>query len=109
MYRFTDYDYTLELEGVDLTGAQVIWCTFAQFGREVFTKDQSEATIEGQVIQIHLTQENTGLLSAKYPVFIQLRLLLSDGKAYTSEILKRSVEDVLKPGVMTYESETNTE
>lgn len=105
MHRFTDYDYTFELEGVDLTGASVIWCTFAQFGREIFTKDQAEATIEGQSIQIHLTQEDTGLLSAKYPVYIQLRLMLADGNAYTTEILRRTVEDVLKPGVLTDESE----
>ena len=85
---------------MDLTGARVLWCTFAQFGREIFTKDENDVDIEGQSIYVHLDQEDTGLLSGKYPVMIQLRLLLADGKAYITDILKRSVEDTLKAGVM---------
>lgn len=103
MYKYTDCRQELQLEDVDLTGARVLWATYSQFGREIFTKDEDDVDIEGQSVYVHLTQEDTGLLTGKYPVLIQLRLLLSDGEAYTTEIVKRNVKDVLKAGVMSEE------
>lgn len=99
IYRGTTHDFEFDL-GADLSEVSYMWVTVSQFGREIFTKDLDDITIDGSAVKLHLTQENTLALKPKMYAYIQIRYLLNDGNAEITETIKRNVQDCLKDGVI---------
>lgn len=86
----------------DLRDARV-YVTYSQIGRNIIEKTNDDIIISETNIQVPLEQEDTLRMSTKYPLFIQIRYVKEDGVANASNIIKVSVEDVLKGGVINYE------
>lgn len=79
-----------------------ICITFSQHGREVFTLEKRDCTIEGNTISTTLTQDQTLSLTANTNVQIQIRVTFAnDGEtdsALASEIITTTVQRILKDG-----------
>lgn len=86
----------------DLTDARV-YVTYAQNEAVIFEKTNEEIIIDEKSVQVPLAQEDTLKISAKYPVYIQIRYVREDGVANASNIIIAPVYDVLKGGVIRYE------
>lgn len=64
--RYTDKTYTLRLTGFDFTVVEGIHVTFAQNNTAIF--DMPDPTVmTNEVIQFHVTQEQSGLLQTDRP------------------------------------------
>lgn len=100
MNRGTTHDFEVMLDDVDMTSVSVLWVTFAQAGREVLTKELEDLTVEDNRLIVHLTQEDTLAFRDRLPVYVQIRLKTNEDKAYVTDILKTSVGEVLKGGVI---------
>ena len=85
----------------DPSTAKRIWITFSQGGKEVFTVEKKNLTLDGQTISVTLTQKQTLSLVSAANVDIQLRVSFSNGdtdEALASEIITTSVQRILKDG-----------
>ena len=71
---------------------------YSQNGQPVLKKDN--CTLDGNLIKVKLTQEDTLSFTASYPVDIQVRVVLHDGEALVSSINKVSVEKCLENEVL---------
>ena len=85
---------------VDLTGAAVIFVTYQQDGRTVIEKTISDLTVTDEEISVQLTQEDTLAFKDRTPVDIQIRARFPDGNAVESEIMRTTVDRILKEGVI---------
>lgn len=74
------------------------WLTFSQFNKEVFTIEDEALTMEGSLISVKLTQEQTLLLSQNSALEIQIRILTNNGDALASNIIRTDVGRILKDG-----------
>ena len=74
--------------------------TYAQDNKLVLTKNIKDCTIEQDVISVTLTQEETLRFDSDHHVKIQLRALTTGGDALASQIITRSVGDVLNDEVL---------
>ena len=86
----------------DLRGARV-YVTYSQIGRVIIEKTNEAIVINENNIQVPLEQSDTLKISSKYPLYIQIRYVRENGVANASNIIKVSVEDVLKGGQIKYE------
>lgn len=85
----------------NLTEATVIYITYAQQNHIVFEKTMEDITeITAEKITVQLSQEDTLLLSDRYPVEIQIRAGFGGegGSRVRSNIMTASVERILKDG-----------
>ena len=71
---------------------------YAQSGQAVLTKEVD--TVDGDSITVSLTQEDTLRFDAAHLVEIQLRVLMDDGQALSSAIIKCSVGRCLEEEVL---------
>lgn len=95
---------TIEIESdVDFNAFANIWFSFKQ-GDTILRKTKSEATIEGMLAKIELSQEETGMFSAEKPVECQVRWITSDNKAGGSNIVLINFKRVLEEGEITVEN-----
>lgn len=76
------------------------WITFAHKDKEVFTKHLSDCEAEGNILTIHLTQEETLQLQSSIYTQIQIRCRHIDGNAFASEIIEDFTDKILKDGVI---------
>lgn len=77
------------------------WVTVSQrYDNIRIDKDSSDCTASGSTITVTLTQEETLRLVPDKPVFIQLRMLTTDGDAKASEVFKTMVTDALREEVI---------
>ena len=74
--------------------------TYAQAGKTVLEKSQTDMTFDGQKAYVHLTQEETKRFIAATNVQLQIRALTSTGEAYASQIITVSVKNVLNDEVL---------
>lgn len=89
-------------EPIDLSLLTELYITYSQNCRTVLEKTLADCTINGNVISVKLTQEDTGAFTNDLTneVRIQLRLKFQDGSTYPSQIIKTKVHNVLKWGVI---------
>lgn len=87
-------------DSLDLTAAKAVYVTFAQ-GSKLLTKKTGDAglDIEAHTIRVRMTQEET-LGFAVGPVEVQLRWLMPDGTADSTEVAKVYNKGVLLPEVI---------
>ena len=104
MYRVTTptHTYTLPMETSTLSEIQV---TYQQGGVSLIKHYQDGVTpagmtIDGKVVQIRLTQEETKAFAAVTPVSSQVRVLTLSGDAYASQMFSISVGEVLNEEVL---------
>lgn len=92
---------------IDLSGAEVLYITYNQFGATVLEKDIGDVVIEPVVsgnvttsrIEVTLTQEDT-LLFKEGTVEMQIRARMPDGTALKCGIMRTDADKLLKGGVI---------
>lgn len=62
--------------------------TYAQQGKVLLTKDETECSLEGNVIELKLTQEETLLFDEFSSVQVQVRVLTVAGDALASDLIR---------------------
>lgn len=75
-----------------------IWLTIAQRSKEVLTKKKADMKIDGSMVSVQLTQQETLALDDYADIEIQARLKTTGGEAFASNILRVSVDAILKDG-----------
>lgn len=100
MGRGTTKKHTFELpfDGKTIKSLRVV---YSQNGRVVFKKAGDDVQIDGNVVAVNLSQEDTFAFSSNSPVEIQLRVLFTNGDAKNSDIIKTSVARCLDNEVIT--------
>ncbi len=99
MYRGTTptFTYKLPFAGERITALNLC---FAQQGEVILEKPLSACTVEGNGVQVTLTEEETLLFdSQKGMVEMQLRIGCGESRM-ASNIMKVSVEQILKDGCL---------
>ena len=77
------------------------WITISQRYENIkIDKTSEDCTASGSVISLELSQEDTLKLMADKPAYIQIRALTTDDIAIASTIIRTSVGDILKEGVI---------
>ena len=89
------HTFTIPFDSGLIDKARVI---YSQNGQPVLKRDN--CTLDGNLIKVKLTQEDTLSFTASYPVDIQVRVVLHDGEALVSSINKVSVEKCLENEVL---------
>ena len=91
-------NFTLPLEVSELSE---YWITISQRYENIkIDKTSADCTASGSVISLELSQEDTLKLMADKPAYIQIRALTTDDIAIASTIIRTSVGDILKEGVI---------
>ena len=79
-----------------------LWITFSQNKTEVFTVEKDAVTFDGHDIAVRMSQKQTLALNGNSMVDIQIRLSFigdpNDQDALASDIIRTSVEEILKDG-----------
>lgn len=89
--------FSIPFDASEVKEAMII---YAQNDVEVFRKETDDCVLDGRDIKVTLTQEDTLLLSSKYNVQIQLRILTDDGKALASSVKIVGVDQCLNDEVL---------
>ena len=99
MFRGTTPTITIVLPD-DITSSSIsnMWVTMSQNGEEKLNKTLTNFTNENQKFSCQLTQEETLDFNAAEDMEMQIRLLLTNGKALASKIYRLKVDDILKDG-----------
>lgn len=112
MYRGTTPNLYLELEtDMDLTNAQEIWVTI-ESQLSVLNKNLHDINVIPskdpgfQILIVSLSQGDTLKLSPG-KAKIQVRILMNNNKAYSTDIAFINVGDILREGVIEVEGESN--
>lgn len=83
----------------DASVFSVFYITFAQDGKNVVEKNNTECKISGNKISVTLTQADTLKFKSDY-IEVQIRGKTSSGEALASNIMTDHAEKVLKDGVI---------
>ena len=83
-----------------LTNVAELWVTLKQDNNIVLDKALADCELNGAVLTLRLTQQDTLKLNASLPVAIQIRMRTNDGNAVASNIITTSVGQILKDGVI---------
>ncbi len=108
MYRGTTPNLYLELEtDLDLSIASQIWVT-VESSLSVLNKEKKDISVRAgeepgwQVLVVPLSQKDTLKLTAG-KAKIQVRILMPNNKAYSTEVECLDVNQILREGVITGE------
>ena len=91
-------------EDIDMSRAVEVWFSISQLSKLIAddTFSNGSVAIDGQQIEIELTQEQTLALKVGVPTNIGIRILLDDGEAFASYDPEPVViKDIVKGGVIT--------
>ena len=100
MIRGTTPTFTFDTD-IDCTQLDLLWVTFLQQDKEVFTKYLSDCVIDGNVIKVTLSEKDTLMFDhRKNPVEIQLRAGIGDTRI-ASNMIHTTAEAILKDGCLT--------
>lgn len=88
-------EFTIPFDTGQLAKAYI---TISQKGSIVIDKPLSEIICDGNVMSLHLTQEETLKLKADSIAEIQIRVRTNSGEALASNIIQVSTERILKDG-----------
>ena len=84
----------------ELTNVAELWVTLKQDNNIVLDKTLTDCALDGSILTLRLTQQDTLKLNAFLPVAIQVRIRTNDGNAVASNIITTSVGQILKDGVI---------
>ena len=73
---------------LDASIIQRVKVTYAQSGKVLLVKEDAECRVEGGVIELKLTQEETLLFDEFSSVQIQVRVLTTGGDALASDVIR---------------------
>ena len=98
MFRATTPTHIFALP-FDTSQLKEIRVTYAQGGETILSKTEADCTLNGKEIRIQLTQEET-LLFKPERVYIQLRVLTTDGNVMASNIATVYADNCLDEEVL---------
>lgn len=84
----------------ELNNVAELWVTLKQDNNIVLDKTLIDCELDGSVLTLRLTQQDTLKLNAFLPVAIQIRIRTNDGNAVASNIITTSVGQILKDGII---------
>lgn len=101
MIRGTTPTLEIRITGIEVAKLKSIYTTLSQHQKQV-TKTTEDMTIDEitNTLYVPLSQEDTLTLSRGY-VYVQMRAVTKDGQAVASEIVMKTMEEILKEGVIT--------
>ena len=73
---------------MDASDVQKVRVTYGQSHKVVLTKENEDCRVEGNVVSVKLSQEDTLLFDEFSPVQIQLRVLTTGGDALASDLIR---------------------
>lgn len=82
------HEFTLSIDTSLLKCIRII---YAQHDKVVFVKETGDCTLDGEVVRVELTQEETLMLDCRTSVQIQIRALTLAGEALASPVMTESV------------------
>lgn len=99
MRRGTTPTHTFDI-GMDTAELAQLVVTYCQGDKTVLEKRLADCKLDGTTVIVELTQEETLLFRASREVQIQMRVLTNTGNALASDIISKSVDDVLNSEVL---------
>ncbi len=99
MYRATTPTHIFTLP-FDTDQLKTIRITYRQFGETVLQKNETQCVFTDKAIKVELTQEETLRFQPTAEVFIQLRVMTTDGKVMASEIMQKLPKECLDEEVL---------
>ncbi len=101
MRRGTTPTLEIKITGIDVSELINIYVTLKQYKKEI-TKSTEDITVDeiANKLYVPLSQEDTLVLQRGY-VYVQMRAATKDGQAVASEIVMKTMEEILKEGVIT--------
>lgn len=78
----------------------VMYITFFQGNKAVLEKSLDDCEVDGNVVTLFLSQEDTLKFSAPKNLYIQLRIRDKYGNAVASDLVQTEAEIILKDGVV---------
>ena len=101
--RGSTFDFTISLpEEYDISDAKVVWVSFGQGKHEKFTKDKEseDVIVSGNLIQVHLTQDDT-LSFYEGQAEMQTRILTASDESLVQEPKTQiTILPIIKDGVI---------
>ena len=99
MRQGTTPRHTFELPfGVDVIDK--VRVIYSQNGINKLIKEKGDCILEGNTVQVNLTQEDTFLFDCRYPVKLQVRVLTIGGDALATEPYSMTVYECLEMEVI---------
>ena len=99
MNRGTTPTISITVKGLSDIQINKAYLTLKQRGT-VVEKTEADMEIDGDMLQVALTQEETLKFMARAEINVQLRVLSKSGTAYASNIVTVPVGEILKDGVI---------
>ena len=97
MTRGTTPTHIIETD-ISLADVEALYITYSQRDKVIIEKSLEDVEINGHLINIKLTQEDTLSFNDADEVLIQIRARLSDGTAVASNLMRTDVKKILKDG-----------
>lgn len=91
-----NFIFNYNLEDLNITN---LYVTFSQNGETKLERTLGELEISKNKIRTSLSQEETLKFVADRTIYIQIRMKV-DGNAYATNIIKTTLNDILKDGVI---------
>lgn len=85
-------------EDINVADSQALFITISQNKMPIIDKSLADVLINDNKVTVDLSQEETLRLTAKTNATVQIRFVLSTGRAFASQIKKVEVDDILKEG-----------
>lgn len=79
---------------------ETMYITFFQGNKAVLEKSLDDCEVDGNVVTLFLSQEDTLKFSAPKNLYIQLRIRDKYGNAVASDLVQTEAEIILKDGVI---------
>lgn len=99
IYKGTTPTHTFKLP-VSKEAVDEVRITYAQGSENVLIKDTKDCELTDGGVSVTLTQEETFLFKANVEVLIQVRVLTTDGQAFSSETVSVGVYKCLDGEVL---------
>lgn len=99
MVRGTTPTHTWELP-FDASMAKRVRVIYGQNNKVLFVKEKDECEIEGNIIKVTLSQEETFMFDSRYYAQLQIRVLFEDGSTVSTNISEIVVGETLEEEVM---------
>lgn len=102
MYRGTTPTISFKYNSItsfDNLNITAFYITFVQNNEIILEKELSDLTINGNIVSITLTQEETLLFKENDIILIQSRIKIDD-KAIATKIIRTNAQVILKEGVI---------
>lgn len=87
---------------------QDIHITYAQRGEKVLEKNKANLTIDGKVVSFTMTQAEANLFAPR-EAEVQVRVRLTDGNVFASQIIPFNVNAVLCDEILPIQQENTNE